>query len=163
VLTNPLLWIPLAVLQGFTIFSFTILLHEVVHHAVFDGRHPGWERALAWLYAVPSGMAASQFERWHLDHHAELGSTEDDPTRFRLSPKINARWYKLLYFTPALFPIYFRAARLEAATYPPEVQRRIRGERRVGIAVHVAAMILLAFFAGPGALMRAYVIPVFFV
>ena len=29
----------------------------------------------------PSGISASQFTRWHLDHHAELGSDEDDPKR----------------------------------------------------------------------------------
>ena len=34
-LTNPLLWLPLAVVQGFTIFNFTVLLHEVVHHTIF--------------------------------------------------------------------------------------------------------------------------------
>ena len=70
-------------------------------------------RSLALAYAIPSGISASQFTRWHLDHHAELGSSEDDPKRHYLSPKINARWYKLLYATPALFPIYFRAARKE--------------------------------------------------
>src|SRR5262245_31643950 len=30
--TNPLVWVPLAFVQGFTVFNFTILLHEVVHH-----------------------------------------------------------------------------------------------------------------------------------
>ncbi len=80
-ISNPLLWIPLAFVQGFTIFNFTVLLHEVVHHTVFDRRRPALERALGWLYAVPSGISASQFTRWHLDHHAELGSSEDDPKR----------------------------------------------------------------------------------
>src|SRR6266705_813133 len=107
---NPLIWVPLALVQGFTVFNFTILLHEVVHHTIFDRRRPAAEGALGWLYAVPSGISASQFTRWHLDHHAELGSEEDDPKRHYLSPKINARWLKFLYFTPALFPIYFRAA-----------------------------------------------------
>ena len=77
---------------------------------------------------MPSGISATQFTRWHLDHHAELGSDEDDPKRHHLSPKINARWYKLLYCTPALFPIYFRAARREAATYPG----RRRGGHQAG-------------------------------
>src|SRR4029077_17662012 len=110
------IWIPLAVVQGFTIFNFTVLLHEVLHHLVFEKRHPAAERALALAYAIPSGIAASQFTRWHLDHHAELGSSEDDPKRHYLSPKVNARWYKLLYATPALFPIYFRAARCLRST-----------------------------------------------
>ena len=77
------------------------------------------------LYAIPSGISASQFTRWHLDHHAELGSDEDDPKRRHLSPKVNARWYKLLYCTPALFPIYFRAARRESSTYPAPLQHAI--------------------------------------
>ena len=107
----PLIWIPLAAVQGFTVFNFTILLHEVLHHNVFERTRPLATRILGLLYATPSGISASQFTRWHLDHHAELGSNEDDPKRAHLSPKVNKRWYKLLYCTPALFPIYFRAAR----------------------------------------------------
>ena len=76
---NPVLWIPLALIQGLTIFDFTILLHEVVHHTIFERRRPVAERILGLLYAIPSGISASQFTRWHLDHHAELGSDEDDP------------------------------------------------------------------------------------
>ena len=161
--SNPLIWIPLAMVQGFTVFNFTVLLHEVVHHTIFARRRPRAERLLAWLYAVPSGISASQFTRWHLDHHAELGSEEDDPKRHHLSPKINARWYKLLYATPALFPIYFRAARREAATYPPDLQRTITLERRVAMAAHLSAIAFLWYFLGLGAALRAHVIPVFFV
>ena len=160
---NPLIWIPLAFVQGFTIFNFTVLLHEVVHHTIFDRRRPRAERALAWLYAVPSGISSSQFTRWHLDHHAELGSDEDDPKRHHLSPKVNARWYKLLYCSPALFPIYFRAARREGATYPVSLQRQIAFERRVSIATHLAALAIVWISFGFYAAARAYVIPVFFV
>ncbi|MBI3493514.1 MAG: fatty acid desaturase [Acidobacteria bacterium] len=161
--TNPLVWIPLALVQGFTVFNFTVLLHEVVHHTVFDSRRPSADRVLGWLYAVPSGISASQFTRWHLDHHAELGSSTDDPKRHHLSPKINARWFKLLYCSPALFPIYFRAARKEGATYPEALQRHIAFERRVSIAAHLAVLAIIWIFAGVGAALRAYVIPVFFV
>jgi fatty acid desaturase len=161
--SHPLVWVPLAIVQGFTVFNFTVLLHEVVHNNVFERRRPRAERLLAWLYAVPSGISASQFTRWHLDHHAELGSDEDDPKRHHLSPKINARWYKLLYCTPALFPIYFRAARRESATYPAELQRLIRLERRVTVAVHLAALGALWYFGGAGVALRAYIVPVFFV
>jgi len=161
--TNPLVWIPLAFVQGFTVFNFTVLLHEVVHHTVFERRRPAAERALGWLYAVPSGISASQFTRWHLDHHAELGSDDDDPKRHHLSPKINARWFKLLYASPALFPIYFRAARRESATYPIDLQRRIAFERRVSILAHLTALALIWTLAGFAAALRAYVIPVFFV
>jgi fatty acid desaturase len=161
--SHPLVWVPLALVQGFTIFNFTVLLHEVVHHTVFERRRPRAERALAWLYAVPSGISSSQFTRWHLDHHAELGHDEDDPKRHHLSPKINARWYKLLYCSPALFPIYFRAARKESATYPVSLQRQIVFERRVSILAHLTALAAIWAFAGFGAALRAYIVPVFFI
>ena len=160
---NPLIWGPLAVIQGFTIFDFTILLHEVVHHTVFPDRHPVAERVLALLYAVPSGISPSQFTRWHLDHHAELGSDEDDPKRHHLSPKVNARWYKLLYCTPALFPIYFRAARRESATYEAALQARIATERKISIAAHLAAIAAVWYVFGWYAAIRTNVIPVFFI
>ena len=161
--SNPLIWVPLVFVQGFTVFNFTVLLHEVVHHAVFDEPHPRAERLLGWLYAIPSGISASQFTRWHLDHHAELGSDEDDPKRHHLSPKINARWYKLLYCSPALFPIYFRAARTEARTYPVDLQQQIAMERRVSILAHLAVLAAIWAMFGFSAALRAYIIPVFFV
>ena len=160
---QPVIWIPLALVQGFTVFNFTILLHEVVHHAIFARPHPAAERALGFLYAIPSGISASQFTRWHLDHHAELGSDEDDPKRHHLSPKVNARWYKLLYCTPALFPIYFRAARREAATYDDGLRSRIASERRVSTLAHLAAIAVLWYGFGFPAALRAHIIPVFFV
>ena len=159
--SSPFLWIPLAVVQGFTVFNFTVLLHEVVHHAVFERPRPVLERLLGSLYAVPSGISASQFTRWHLDHHAELGSSEDDPKRHHLSPKVNARWFKLLYCTPALFPIYFRAARLEAATYPAALRARIARERWISITAHLGVLAALWLGFGAGAAIRAYVVPVF--
>lgn len=160
---HPAIWIPLALVQGFTVFNFTILLHEVVHHAVFGTRRPRWERALGLLYAIPSGISPSQFTRWHLDHHAELGSDEDDPKRHHLSPKVNARWYKLLYCTPALFPIYFRAARRESATYDLALQSRIGAERRISIAAHLLALAAVWYFFGVYAALRTTIVPVFFV
>ena len=160
---NPLIWIPLAIVQGFTIFNFTVLLHEVVHHAIFERRHALAERMLGFLYAVPSGISASQFTRWHLDHHAELGSEADDPKRAHLSPKRNARWYKLLYCTPALFPIYFRAARIESATYPEALRSRIAFERRISVAFHLSALALLWYVSGFYVALRTSIIPVFFV
>ena len=47
------IWIPLAFVQGFTVFNFTILLHEVLHHLVFATRHPVAERVLGLAYAIP--------------------------------------------------------------------------------------------------------------
>jgi len=155
------IWIPLAFVQGFTVFNFTVLLHEVLHHNVFERRHALAERVLGLAYAIPSGISASQFTRWHLDHHAELGSTEDDPKRHHLSPKINARWYKLLYATPALFPIYFRAAAKENATYSADLRATIAWERKAAIAFHLVSIALLWYFFGGAAALRAHVIPVF--
>ena len=160
---NPVIWLPIAIVQGFTIFNFTVLLHEVVHHTVFRRKRPLAERVLGFLYAIPSGISASQFTRWHLDHHAELGSDEDDPKRAHLSPKVNKRWYKLLYCTPALFPIYFRAARRESSTYPTPLQRSIAMERQLSLAAHLTAIALLWYFFGFYTALRTSIIPVFFV
>jgi fatty acid desaturase len=160
---HPLIWIPLALVQGFTIFNFTVLLHEVVHHTIFERRRRLAERLLGLAYAIPSGISASQFTRWHLDHHAELGSDEDDPKRAHLSPKKNARWYKLLYCTPVLFPIYFRAARKESSTYPTELQGTIAFERKLSLAFHLSALAAIWYFFGFYAALRTSIIPVFFV
>src|SRR4029434_5501400 len=138
-------------------------LHEVVHHTIFERRRASLERVLGLLYAIPCGISASQFTRWHLDHHAELGSDEDDPKRHHLSPKKNERWFKLLYATPALFPIYFRAAARETSTYPVELQRVIRGERWASIGAHLAVLIAIWWGFGAAAALRAYIVPVFFI
>jgi len=123
---NPLVRIPLALVQGSPSSNFTVLLHEVVHHTIFTRRRPAAERAARLLYAVPSRISASQFTRWHLDHHAELGSIEDirSVTTCR---RRNARWFKkLLYCSPALFPITFARRGRRA--------RLIDGaERRIGV------------------------------
>mgnify|MGYP001819047430 FL=1 len=162
-IANPLLWIPLAFVLGFTIFNFTVLLHEVVHDAVFDSRKSFWNRALGYLYAFPSGISATQFTRWHLDHHAELGHDEDDPKRFHLSPKINRRWYKLLYFTPVLFFIYFRAAARETASYEPPLRRRIQIERALTVLFQLGVATALDLAGGFDVLLRVYLVPIFVV
>ncbi|MCG3192191.1 MAG: hypothetical protein DIJKHBIC_01427 [Thermoanaerobaculia bacterium] len=161
----PELWvrIPVALVLGFIVFDFTVLLHEVVHRAVFAKDRPALTRLLGLAYALPSGISATQFTRWHLDHHAELGSFTDDPKRAHLSPKRNARWFKLLYATPALFPIYFRAARKETATYPADIQKVIARERLAAIAFHLAIASSIGFLGGLERLLWLYVIPVFLV
>ena len=127
---DSLSWIPFAALVGLTVFNFTVLLHEVLHGLVFRRRRPRASAVLALIYAFPAGLSPLQFTRWHLDHHAELGSWDGDPKRHYLSPKVNRRWYKALYFTPALFFLYFRAAARETASYPPEIRASIgRNER----------------------------------
>jgi fatty acid desaturase len=156
-------WIPAAIAVGFTAFNFTVLLHEVVHKAVFEKPKPKWDRFLGLLYAFPSGISATQFTRWHLDHHDNLGSPTDDPKRFNLSPKRNARWLKILYFTPALFPIYFRAAKRETATYTPEMQALVRKERVLTIAGHLAILATLIVTLGGWLAFKLYMVPYFLV
>ena len=160
---TPWVWLPLAVVQGFTVFNFTVLLHEVVHSTIFQRHRPRADRLLGFLYAIPSGISPTQFTRWHLDHHAELGSDEHDPKRHHLSPKTNWRLVKALYMTPALFPIYFRAARAESSTYPADVQARIRRERLLSMAAHLTVMASIWGVFGFAAALRAHVVPVFFV
>jgi fatty acid desaturase len=156
-------WIPFAILEGLTIFNFTVLLHEVVHGLVVPGEQPRLARFLGLLYAIPSGISASQFTRWHLDHHAELGSYEGDPKRHHLSPKINKPWFKALYFTPALLPIYFRAAAKETATYPEDLRKRIALERKVTIGLQLSVMTALWVFFGWDIVSKVYLVPYFLV
>lgn len=159
------LWVrvPCALVLGLVVFDGTVLLHEVVHKNVFDGDRPSLYRLLGLFYALPSGISPAQFTRWHLDHHAELGSSTDDPKRAHLSPKKNVRWLKLLYATPALFPIYFRAAHKENVTYPEAIQRRIRAERLAAILLHLGAATAIGTLGGAARLLWLWVVPVFFV
>ncbi len=159
------LWvrIPAAVVLGFCVFDGTILLHEVVHRAVFRNDRPLAHRLLGLLYALPSGISPTQFTRWHLDHHAELGSADDDPKRAHLSPKKNARWLKLLYATPALFPIYFRAARRETASYPAALRRTIALERLAATGLHLGVAAAIGFLGGWERLVWLWAVPVFLV
>jgi fatty acid desaturase len=159
--SNPWIWIPLAVLQGFVILGFIILLHEQVHNLIFEKRRPAWERALGLCYALPSAISASQFKRWHLDHHSELGTLEDDPKRAYLSPKRVARWYKALYMTPALFVIYSMASAKAAAAYPASLRRNINLEKAVFITLHLVLAWWLWSHAGFAIWARVHAVPVF--
>ncbi len=158
-------WIaaPLIVLQGFTFFNMTTLLHEVVHSAVFRKPWPAAERVLGLLYASTSGISASQFTRWHLDHHDNLGTNDLDPKRHWLSPKRNKRWFKLLYCTPALMPIYFRAAASEVRTYPAALRALIARERMATIVIQLSIGAALYYFGGLGAMLRVWFLPYFIV
>jgi fatty acid desaturase len=158
-------WIalPLIVLQGFTFFNMTTLLHEVVHSAIFKKPWPAAERVLGLLYASTSGISASQFTRWHLDHHDNLGTNDLDPKRHWLSPKRNKRWFKALYCTPALMVIYFRAAANEVRTYPAELRKVIARERMATITMQLTVGGLLWYFGGLGAMLRVWFLPYFLV
>jgi fatty acid desaturase len=158
---DPLIWIPLVVFQGFVILGFIILLHEQVHNLIFTRRRPFWERILGLVYSLPSAISASQFKRWHLDHHSELGTTDDDPKRAYLTPKRVARWYKALYMTPALFVIYSIASAKAAKKYPARLRLTINFEKAVFIALHLLFAWWLWSHAGFYTWARVHAIPVF--
>jgi fatty acid desaturase len=158
---QPWIWLPVAALQGFVILCFIILLHDVVHDCAFARRRATASRWLGRLYALPSAISASQFHRWHLDHHKELGSADKDPKRAYLSPKRNSRLLKLAYMTPALFLIYARAAAHALAGYPAGLQRTIRMERLANMALHVALLAGLVQAFGWEVALRAHVLPLF--
>lgn len=157
------LWLPCSIVVGFTMFNFTVMLHEVVHEAVFTGRRARANRWLGLLYAFPSGISASQFTRWHLDHHSQLGDPIGDPKRHYLSPKRRARWFKALYMTPLLIPIYFTAAYKETSGYPEALRKRIARERMVTIVGQLTILLGLMAIAGPWVALKVHAIPVFFV
>ncbi|MCB9882030.1 MAG: fatty acid desaturase [Planctomycetes bacterium] len=160
---QPWLWIPAAILVGFTIFNFTVFLHEVVHEAVFAKRSRLGTKILGAMYAFPSGISHAQFHRWHMDHHDNLGSDVDDPKRHYLSPKRHKRWFKLLYCTPALFPIYFRAAAQENRSYPEDVQKQIAVQRTITVLLHLSILAILIVTLGAWTAFKIYMVPYFFV
>lgn len=159
--STPWVWVPLGFLQGVHVLGFLILLHDAIHGLVFEKPHPRADRLLAFLYALPAGISALQFSRWHLDHHAELGSNVHDPKRAYLTPKIIRRWFKALYCTPFLFVIYSRASAKEAKSYDPQLRSSIRRERIAVLAVH---FLLIGWLASVDAalLWRVYLFPLFF-
>jgi len=158
-------WIrlPLSVLMGFVIFSFSVLLHEAVHKAIFNRDPKDLTAKLGFVYGIISGLAPAQFTKWHMDHHNNLGSEVDDPKRAHLSPKRNARWYKLLYMTPALFPIYFRAAAKAAERYPEPLRRKIKTQRRVAMGLHISWLLAAWLLVSPVFAFWVSIFPVFFV
>jgi len=158
-----LVWVPASIVIGFVIFSFTVLLHEVVHRTVFAHHTSRWNAVLGYVYGVPGGLAPAQFTRWHLDHHEWLGTDDRDPKRAYLSPKRVQRWWKALYFTPVLFPIYFRAAAKAAAGYEPALRRRLRLERLATTVFHVALLGTLGLTLGWTTAVKLHAIPVFLV
>jgi len=159
---SPLVWLPLVFVQGLLFFDATILLHEALHHLIWQGPHAARDRWIGLVYGAFTGLSATQFSRWHLDHHAALGNATEDPKRHRLSPKKSSRLLKLAYFTPLLFPIYFQASAQETATYPPELRRQIRRERLGVVAFHLMVAALLLWAGGTGVVLRVHLLPLFF-
>lgn len=152
-----------ACISGVTIFNFTVLLHEELHGLIFPKPKPRLSAILGYLYAFLGGLSRSQFTRWHLDHHAELGSPINDPKRHHLSPKKNQRWIKFLYFTPALFFIYFKAAAKETRTYPPALRKKIQKERSLLVGGHLLLQLVLWLFLSWRGWFWVYALPVYIV
>ena len=159
---HPLIQIPAMILQGFVIFGFTVLLHEAIHKCIFNRDPRGISMWLGQLYGTLSGLSCTQFKRWHMDHHNQLGSGSEDPKRAHLSPKRNARWYKLLYFSPALFPIYMIASGRAQKSYPKKLKRRILIERLFAVAF-IVGIITWFWSISPIFALKAWIIPQFVV
>ena len=145
-------------IRDFQLLRFATRIRASVH---FPQKTPA-QRPPGLVYGWISGLAFSQFKRWHLDHHDHLGSSHADPKRAHLSPRINSPWFKLLYCTPMLFPIYFRAVAETFKGYPEQLSRQIKRERTVGIVLHLG---VLAWFwtLDPWFAFKAHLFPVFFI
>jgi fatty acid desaturase len=158
---NPWIWVPVAALQGVNLLGFIILLHDAIHQAIFVKSRKGLSYFFALLYMLPSSISASQFERWHLDHHAELGTEDEDPKRRYLTPKIVTRLFKALYMTPALFVIYSIASQKAAKRYPAALRRRIALEKAFAIGLHLVAIAALWRIGGFEFAARVHLVPFF--
>ena len=99
------------------------------------------------LYGLLTPFSPTQYQRWHLDHHRYIGDTKLDPKRSHLSPKINARWYKLLYFSPALIAIYGKAAKGAEIDhqYSDTLRRQINTERIRTFGLHFIILVTLLY------------------
>lgn len=147
--------------SGLAIFNFLTLLHEALHNLIFKKKRPFLNNLMANLYSLPTTISPTQFTRWHLDHHAQLGSEMEDPKRDKLAPKKNSRLLKILYFTPALFFIYFQAQRKENKKYPEDIQYKIKKERLIFIFIHLIFIFILLHFGNFSIFFKAYFLPLF--
>ncbi|WP_372368423.1 fatty acid desaturase [Candidatus Uabimicrobium sp. HlEnr_7] len=156
-------WLPCSIVIGFITFAWNPLLHEVIHGGIFQKKQPFIENIIGYFYANMGGLCKTQFTRWHLQHHSELGSFENDPKRAYLTPKIVKRWYKCLYLTPMLFLIYFRAANKETRSYPQEVQRQIKFEKLLLFMFHGGLFFMITKYLGIFYALKMHIIPYFLV
>ena len=161
---NPLIWMPLAVVQGFTIFNFTILLHEVVHHTVFERKRP--------VARADSGAPLRDSERDFGEPVHAAGTwiitRSSAPTR-TIRSGITCRRRSTSAGTSCC-TARRRSSRSTSAPRAasrrpirPALQRTIGCERRLSIAAHLTAIALLWYFFGVYAALRTSIIPVFFV
>lgn len=160
---SAMVWVPCSIVIGFITFAWNPMLHEVIHNCVFQKKHPILENILGYFYANMGGLCKTQFTRWHLKHHSELGSFEEDPKRAYLTPKIITRWYKFLYLTPALFLIYFKAASRETQTYPRSVQQRIFCEKIFLFSFHLLIFLAITLNINLDYALKTHIIPYVFI
>ena len=161
---NPLVWVPLAVVQGFTIFNFTILLHEVVHDLVFERKRPPAQRVL--------GLALRDPERdfGQPVHAVAPGSSRGARLRRRRSEAASSVAEGQQAVVQAAV-LHARPVPDLLPRRPPRIghvsRRRFNGrsrwERKVSVAAHLTAIGLLWYFFGIFAALRTSIIPVFFV
>ena len=152
------LWITSAAIQGNCHLQFIILYHDIVHGACIK-----WERQfLPILYGLLTPFSPTQYQRWHLDHHRYYIGNEKqrDPKRSHLSPKINTRWYKLLYFSPLLAAIYGKAAKGAERDhqYSDSLRDQIKRERIRTFGLHVMVMFGL-LYKDPRLWLRLHFVP----
>lgn len=147
--------------SGLAIFNFLTLLHEALHNLIFEKNRPFLNKIFLFLYSFPTTISPTQFTKWHLDHHSQLGSETEDPKRDKLAPKKNSRILKLFYFTPLLFFIYFNAQRKENKKYPLKIQKKIKIERFLFIFIHILINLFLFYSGGFFLWFKVYFLPLF--
>ncbi len=161
---HPAIWIPLAVVQGFTVFNFTVLLHEVLHRLVFErsatdsrtccSAWPTPFRAALPRRSSPGGIwitMPSWARRWAIRSAitCRRSETSDGSSCFT-----QRRRFSRSTFAPPL---------ARRAPIQRELQRLIRRERLASIGAHLSVLALIWWGFGGWAALRAYVVPVFFV
>ena len=160
---EPWIWIPAAIVAGWTIFNFTVLLHEVVHRAVWNGPRPRADRVLALLYAIPSGHLGPAVHALAPDASRGAGRRRGRPQ----APLPLAEDQQALVQAPLLhagpLPDLFPRGGPGDGELPAEPP----AADRVGTArddpLHVAVMGAILWLGGAGTLARVYLVPYFLV
>lgn len=158
-------WIaaPLIVLQGFTFFNMTTLLHEVVHSAVFRKTNPPAERVLGLLYAITSGISRPPSSPAGTSITTTASARTTRTPSATGCPQAQRALVQASLLHPGPTPIYFRAAAQEVKSYPEALRRTIARERMATIAIQLSIGGALYYFGGVGAMLRVWFLPYFIV
>ena len=139
-ITNPLVWMPLAFVQGFTVFNFTVLLHEVVHHTVFDAGVPAPSaRSAGCTRCRAASPRASSRAGISITTPSSVGRgrSEAPPPVAEDQRALVQAAVLLAGAVPDLLP---RGAAGERRRIRPRCSGGSRCERRVSIAAHLAVL-----------------------